>query len=772
MEPGRDLQAFANRSRGVDSIRLAHHCRIISSLRVRSGSTTAKRLRDPTVSRADERKSVWRSPAYCTGCRFDLPRVSVRLHLARKQEAEKESFWVLNPDQFLHFGSSVRSPTSDAASRNWLPDKRSRVANRPADVGKRPPSSSHSPWSAMRPDARAEPVRSGRSQLRPVVRVRELARALDLVAGRLVWLEPARDGSVLPHSVAASAFQPVAALIDYTTPQVVLLEVVARADPFPLSKWPGVQTEIGPGSALMFEALPILDLATEEVQEEVEHPSGPGWFRRSLWRLTSRLTKRRNVNPKTESPVEQVPPPATTPGRRVERKLASHDTLLHGHDWTKRRRDLEVRLFHELPTLGPEGRSRRWADLALVYATTGNVADAAVCWMNAVWESTTPSMDWLEQWFSAECRSAKFTDQSGGLERWLSEPGRSGVARVVAAYTAWAGFAPTPPDEFPAALPRILAFLDHHFDDLPVRAAWLARLAASALCDGDVLGLARWRDRLLTRLAERGPGLDLDEPSFLRFHGTASADRFQTAREWLVRVREPALGWVQRHSDGGRLRWPGLDAETDATAAYAQMMLAWGLGCLGERTRARDWAARARKSLTRSPGPGVDPAGHTVLGELFLHRVKDAQEGRLPKAGLPLELRSRLDGLPYLARYSVDRLPDHSRILEPVDRVRAFRGLELKNFWGSDQLGERLFVLTERADPVHVGDEAEALLGLCSENPGTTTVPRIALTLLEVAPWLDPPTVLRLLDLLPTAIDWMEAWLKGGRWSDAERAES
>ena len=239
----------------------------------------------------------------------------------------------------------------------------------------------------------------------------------------------------------------------------------------------------------------------------------------------------------------------------------------------------------------------------------------------------------------------------------------------------------------------------------------------------------------------------------------------------MIRVHDPALAWIQRHGEGGKLRWPGLDAETDATAAYAQFMLAWGLGCLGERTRARDWAAKARKHLSHSSGTGVDSAGHAVLGELFLQRVKEAQEGRPPKAGLPAELRRRLDNLSNIARYCVDRLREHSRILEPLERVRAMRGLELKVFWGTDQLAERLFVLADSADPAVIGGEAESLLRMCTDNPSTATVPRIVLTLLEVAPWLDLTTVLRLLDLIPTAIDWMEAWLRGGRCSDAERAE-
>src|SRR5207253_9606092 len=128
--------------------------------------------------------------------------------------------------------------------------------------------------------------------------------------------------------------------------------------------------------------------------------------------------------------------------------------------------------------------------------------------------------------------------------------------------------------------------------------------------EGDALGLARWRDRLLNRLREKGPGLDLDEPSFLRFHGTTSPERFEAARKRLSEARDLILKWVGRLGSAGRLQWAGLDPETNCTAAYAQFMLAWGLGWLGERTRARDWTAWAAKTLARASGPGVDPAVH------------------------------------------------------------------------------------------------------------------------------------------------------------------
>lgn len=698
------------------------------------------------------------------------PTIPVRLRLTRCPDSERETLWVISGDHAAEFWEFCAYSDERVTRRLEVATVSSAQGTRVVvrTTGKRAPIVFPFPAVGFAVDSRTPGLFVPASQaVRPALRARELASVLGITPDRNVWVE-SRGGAFTAHAVDNTLFSPAADVVEYSAPPVEALAIQPRAMPFALAQLPSVRSEAPSGLPLVGPALPLaVTLPPDPVEAAGPRRSEPGWLYRSLLRLFGRFRAERTQASEPARAEERPRAPQDTVGR----KLASPDALLHGHDWAARRRELEQRLFQELPTLGPDGRATRWADLAGVYTTTGNPNDAAVCWMNAVWESPSPSDEWLEQWFLSECRAAKLPDHSRGLERWLSEPGRPGVGRVIAAYTTRAGLSPTPPAELPAALPRVLGFLDHHFDDLPLRAAWLARLAATHLCDGDALGLARWRDRVLSRLAERGPGLDLDEPSFLRFHGTASAERFQTAREWLIRVSEPALAWVRRHGRNSQLQWVGLDAEVESTIAYSQFMMAWGLGCLGERTKAKEWAARARKILTRSPGPHIDPAAPILLGDMFLHRVREAQEGRPSKVGWPPELSTRLDGLaePH-ARYSIDRLRQRSRILEPLERVRPFNGLDLKSFWGNDQLGERLFVLAEHPDPSNAGDEAESLLRLCAETPGTATIPRIVLTLLEVSPWLDSSTVLRVIDLLPTAVDWTEAWLAGGRWDNQERA--
>lgn len=713
-----------------------------------------------------EPEEFWLQPQLISPSAFpSLPPIPVRLNLAARPSIAREALWVFDAGEFTRFEAFCATTDErtlrklEAAAISF--GDRARIVVR-AVTGKRTSTFLSLPARGYTPDPRVPGlwVPAG-WELRPLLRVRELSRLFDLNPDRLVWVDPGQEAGVVSHSVPLSAFRPLVELIEYTRPDIAVLAVSSRTEPFVLERF-AVECESPPDEPEPV-ALPVPETPRRVEVQPIKRGGGViDWLQKLLKRF-------RHSHPAT--PATARPVPAPTQGRPIERKLTTPDALLHGQDWAARKRELELRLFRDTPRLGPQARAARWADLAAVYAATGNAADAAVCWMNAVWELPEPPVEWLDQWLAAECRALKWPNSSPTVDQCLSQPGRVGVARVIAAYSARAGFAPSPPPDYLAALPRVLALIDQQFDELPVRAAWLARLAATRVCHGDALGLARWRDRVLTRLAGGGPGLDLDEPAFLRFHGTASAERFHAARDWLIRIHKPALDWIREHPGGGRFRAEGLDAEIECTAAYAQLMLAWGLACLGERTRAKDWAAKARKQLSRPTERGVDPTVHALLADLFLHRIRDAQEGRTPKPLLPPDLQTRLDRLPdaQMARYSVNRLRERSRVLEPINRVRSEGGLGLKVFWGDDRLGERLYLLAEQSVQADVAGEADALLELCETNPTTDTLPRVVLTLLEVAPRLEPATLARLLDLLPSAFEWAEAWVAVGRWTESER---
>ena len=114
----------------------------------------------------------------------------------------------------------------------------------------------------------------------------------------------------------------------------------------------------------------------------------------------------------------------------------------------------------------------------------------------------------------------------------------------MAAWVVWASLqSPTPPAlaDRAAELQARLTSFEHW---LPVRAAWLAQSALARAGRGDVLALARTRDRLSERLLVSGLSLELDTPSFLRFAGDGVRERFQEARRWLADRRDLIRDWL------------------------------------------------------------------------------------------------------------------------------------------------------------------------------------------------------------------------------------
>lgn len=682
----------------------------------------------------------------------ELPRIDVRLRLRRATERVEPQLWVV-PGRS---NEALRELCGDAAERVLAGYKvavcceRVVVRRVKSDAAPLPVSAAE-----YQPDHRAVGCYVPLGQaLHPPLRSHELARILSLSGDRLSWVDASSAGELVTRSVPLSSFRPLAACVTYTAPPPTALAAAATwPDPFALDGFDADE----PNDEAVPENI-SLAMPTPLADPPAPPPRRRGWVARTL----DLLAGRRPVEPTRPSRAEK-------PAPRPAGKTTSADVLLHGADRAARRQELEVRLVRGVHRLGPGDRAAAWAELAQVYTATGSAADAAVCWANAVWESEPPPADWLDEWHAAECRAARLSP-SDTPARWLAVANRLGAARVAAALTVRAAFDVQPCGDLVAALPHVLALLDERFDDLSARAAWLARWAAARLSGGDALGLARWRDRLVARLRDKGPGLDLDAPSFLRFHGTASPDRFRTARDWLVRVRKPVEEWVRKVCPAGRLRSVGIDAETDCTSAYAELMLAWGLGCLGERSLSLDWATRARKALAATRGQGVEPDAHAVLSGLFADRIRGVQDGRPPVGGIPTEILPRYDALPLLARYAIDRLRDHSRILEPVREGVGFRGLDMRLVRGSDRLGERLHLLADGTDPAATRAEARDLLDTCAADPCSATVPRVALTLLDAAGRLEADAVREVLGHAVPAATWLDAWLQTGRWTEAERA--
>ena len=576
------------------------------------------------------------------------------------------------------------------------------------------------------------------TRLTPPLRPRTLAELFDLGAGHLTILTHLGD-SWRPVRVSATAFRNLRDAIDYEVPPRTGYRPASAA-----ASWVNL-----PAFVAEAEESPAREKPSPPRESVEVAAARPGRLREWL-----RQWRRARKPVRSGPPPEVVPePPAPeAPADRLKGKLASPQALVMGNEWAARRRDLERRVLTDLPELLPAGRVELWADLAAVYAAFGDAADAAVCRLNAAWDGPPGlAADWLQ----AECRAARVEPRHVSAANLLTAPDSVPLAAVTAAFLASVA-APGP------ELATLLHRVTRREADLPARGVWLARLGAARSSGGDPHGLAGARDRLFARLRDKGPGLDLDAPAFLRFRGVAAGDRLTLARDWLVRVREPVQRWVGKLASPGRLQWAGLDGEAQRTAAYADLMLAWGLGKVGDRAHAKSLEVAATKALQLPATAGVDPRVHPYLLQRFLARVRDAQDGRADGDAAPHETPPGTDAL---GRYAIDALRAHSRILEPRGGVDPFEARDVLGFLGRDALGARLAEFLRPKGALHHPDDARRLLAIDEADPTAVTMPRVLFALLEAAPRLDPQLVSAVIPQTLRAIELIPEWVRLGNLS-------
>ncbi|OWK35052.1 hypothetical protein FRUB_09894 [Fimbriiglobus ruber] len=593
--------------------------------------------------------------------------------------------------------------------------------------------------------------------LSPAVRPQGLAKLLGLTPDLIAWATPEDGGRFAVHRAPVASFRAVADWVSYRVPTNVSLAVAYQSANY----WQAPAYVLAADKAPAVPSpVPAVPPAGDALKKDAASGDREGWISRSLGKLAGRLMPGASPGRIKNSKRRSTPAVSDAePSGRVGEKLASTQALLLGNEWSARRTALEQRVLTDLPRLPPAERTRVWVELAEVYSAVGYPADAAVCWLNAVWDSDPPPVPWVDNWLRAEAKTARVA--KGGREpEVVFRAAPVAAARVAAAHLVWAAGQPTQPAETVAHLPRFLALLGEYGAEIPARALWLARIAAARLSDGDALGLARCRDQVFRRLVEKGPGLDLDAPSFLRFRGGIGGDRFVTARDWLARAREPVHRWIARFAHTGRLQWAGIDAETECTTAYADLLFAWGLSKLGDRSRSREMEASAGAVLSRVGGPSADPMVHRVLRAAFADRIAAAQDGRPDRPGLPLDAAADLLRLDDLGRYAVEKLRAHCRILEPVDLINPYRNRDLGGFLGSDALGERLARVLARPDLAPDPGEIRGLLADAAADPTASTLPRVVFVLVETAPRLDPQVSADVLPLVPRAIELTPEWVR------------
>jgi hypothetical protein len=547
------------------------------------------------------------------------------------------------------------------------------------------------------------------TRLHPPLRRGVVGQLLAADPSQVTWLYPQPDGQFTLQRLPDTAFRPLADWVDY----------VLDHDQQALTAW--VQSA-------RFDFEPFI-CPEEESKSDRKSP-------------------RRKPDPeqKPKGPGDKGERPRTGKGpavkavnksrpQRTEEPSAQTASPTRADELRKRLRTLEDH-FLELTT-PPDDRERQdlWRQMARLNAAVGQAGDAAVCWGNAFWEVNDPPPAWFAEWLPAEWGGAADPEPTAAeLDRLLASPQPTAPAmRGLAAALGRAAHAGRPAPDLVQRLGKIRLCLEHFETLLPVRVAWLAWDALNRLSGGDVLALARARDRLLERLYQKGLRPDIDVPGFLRFSEARARERFQGVRDQVRRIRQWTHSWI----DAAVMKAP-------CTGAYADLMFAFCLARLGEASECRALLKSALAEVANRDHI------HDWLGNAFAYRIRQALDGKANTGRLPAELLNALPDMTRDHRLVIDRLREFSRILEPHEKIESYRHW---HGYHADDLDRELARLFDTNDPAELARQLTGLLeGKRSRGRVKAPQARILGTALELAPRLGEVFARGLLDRVVPAL--------------------
>jgi hypothetical protein len=552
----------------------------------------------------------------------------------------------------------------------------------------------------------------------------------------LTWLYPAAGGQFVPETLAHDAFRPLTDWIDY----------VIEHDRTQLQTW--VQsTQFDFESFVCNEDEPGKPRKPPAPEKGHNPRGGKNGGMESVEMTVLKMTVRAGKKPQEVEDLDDFANLAKNEPSALQVQL----------------RALEDRFASFEGTLDLPERQALWPELAAVNSALANTEDAGICWANALWSQEETPPAWVWSWFRSEANAVK-PEENGrprvhswasratlatGNQREVSgedldrvlgakEPSHADV-RALATYLVWAARRKPRPAALMQRLNAVQRFLEANEGQLSVRATWLAWVSFVQLTGGDVLALARARDRLLERLFRGGLRPESDLPSFLRFSGQPTSQRFRAVRSWMTGLCDQAHAWSKETSSNVTPNNIG------PTQAYIDLIFAYGLARMGEADASRELLARAKKVL------GSEDAAHQFLLEAFDFRLKLAREGKKNSGSLPPEqmeyLEKTMDRMP---RYLVDRLRQHSRILEPDQKIDPYRAWSAK----IGDLDKALAELADLSDRKEIETRVHKLLREAPKgNKGQEVKVKVLPKALDIAPRVGEEFALELLAQLVPVYD-------------------
>lgn len=163
---------------------------------------------------------------------------------------------------------------------------------------------------------------------------------------------------------------------------------------------------------------------------------------------------------------------------------------------------------------------------------------------------------------------------------------------------------------------------------------------------------------------------------------------------------------------GSRFGPVPLPPGASATAAYLDMMFAYGMARLGEVRRSAALAEAARSILEALPADDPSGIAGRFLARAFQFRIGQAVAGQSPTAQLQPVLLDELNDLdrksegranstPGMAYFVINRMRELSRILEPFDQIDLYKRFTTPHEGG---LKQALYELVDDRDPAKLAD--------------------------------------------------------------------
>ncbi|MDB5308266.1 MAG: hypothetical protein JWO38_2468 [Gemmataceae bacterium] len=568
-------------------------------------------------------------------------------------------------------------------------------------------------------------------RLHPTLRRDAVRRLLADDADQVVWLFPDGRGGFTPETIPDAAFRSLEDWVDY----------VIEAEQNPLAAWIEAtrfdfdhfvcQDQGGPK--------PKPDKGDKDPKDTEDADDGRG--ARPL-AGTGKVGAKGKAGGRPIGPADFLPPPP-------EAKPPS--------EWKIRREEMERQFMAVEGPLDAAERQALWPELAVANAGEGVQTEAALCWLNALWETDPMPANWLAGWARSEYPAAAGAVRADDLDRRLNSTTQSMEDyRAVIAGFLWLASQTPVPAWLISRLPVIQKYIEQHEGSLPVRAVWLAGYRLAQLAGSDVLGLARVRDRLLQRLLTEGLSAEKDLPGFLRYAGLRDAERLRVVRDKALDLHQTVRKWTEH---------------IPVNLPYVDLLFAYALGKLGESTPAKKLLENARREM-EVPIPAswqdnkyfeavVSAVSRNFLYKSFRYRIELVMAGKPAGGQLSAELMEELDGIknkgrtegtnnPFgRAEYVISRLRQQSRILEPQERIDPYSP------WthGSDPLKKELADLHSVRDPAKFADRVRRLY---RDGVQSKTLKEVQFYLLHEALPLSPRAgesfTAELLNLVPGAL--------------------